>query len=378
MNPVLLAPLGLAALAALIVPLLIHLRRRTEQVPTDFAALRWLDPRPRPRQRIRFDEWPLLVTRLLLVALLALLLAQPALFGVKDDAPRVLVAPGVEPAPYQREGTEVRWLAPGFPVTDTTAPTGPVPLASLIRQFDAELPPRAPLTIVVPAVIDGADADRLRLTRRVRWEVVPGAMASAKPAAAAAPTLAVRHLPNRDGGASYLRAATGAWGAGARFDSAASEALPSPDHLLVWLRPGPVPEAVADWIDTGGTALLGADATFAMPGSTLALWRDAGGASLIEGSALGKGRVLRFTRALTPQAMPELLEPEFAADLRKAITPTPPPPARVYASDYTPAAGVAPFPQPPLPLGAWLAVLIAAVLLIERWLATIPRRNLAP
>ena len=78
MTPLLLAPLGLAALAALIGPLLIHLRRRTEEVPVDFAALRWLDPRPRPRQRLQFDEWPLLALRLLLVALLALLLARPA------------------------------------------------------------------------------------------------------------------------------------------------------------------------------------------------------------------------------------------------------------------------------------------------------------
>ena len=75
MTPLLLAPLGLAALAALVVPLLVHLRRRTEEVPLDFAALRWLDPRPRPRRRLRFDEWLLLALRLLLVALLALLLA---------------------------------------------------------------------------------------------------------------------------------------------------------------------------------------------------------------------------------------------------------------------------------------------------------------
>ena len=56
MTPLLLAPLGLAALAALIVPLLIHLRRRTEEVPLDFAAMRWLEALPKPRRRLRFDE----------------------------------------------------------------------------------------------------------------------------------------------------------------------------------------------------------------------------------------------------------------------------------------------------------------------------------
>ena len=63
MTPLLLAPLGLAALAALIVPILIHLRRRTEEVPVDFAALRWLDALPRPRSKLRFDELLLLAVR---------------------------------------------------------------------------------------------------------------------------------------------------------------------------------------------------------------------------------------------------------------------------------------------------------------------------
>ncbi len=71
----LLFPLGLAALAAWLLPLLIHLARRQESRLTEFAALRWLRAQPRPRQRIRVDEWPLLLLRLLLLALLALLLA---------------------------------------------------------------------------------------------------------------------------------------------------------------------------------------------------------------------------------------------------------------------------------------------------------------
>ena len=89
MNPALLLPAALAALAALIVPLLIHLARRSEQRPADFAALRWLRQKPKPRHRIRFDEWPLLWLRLLLLALLALWLARPVLFiarrGLHDE-----------------------------------------------------------------------------------------------------------------------------------------------------------------------------------------------------------------------------------------------------------------------------------------------------
>jgi len=46
----LLAPLGLAALVALGVPILIHLVRRIELRTTEFAALRWISDRVRPRR----------------------------------------------------------------------------------------------------------------------------------------------------------------------------------------------------------------------------------------------------------------------------------------------------------------------------------------
>ncbi len=49
----LLFPAALAALVALIVPLVIHIARRSEQQPTNFAALRWLRQKPRPRSRTK-------------------------------------------------------------------------------------------------------------------------------------------------------------------------------------------------------------------------------------------------------------------------------------------------------------------------------------
>src|SRR6187431_2425991 len=75
---VLLWPAGLLALVALAVPLLLHLRRATEARRVEFAALRWLSPRQRPRRRLRVREWLLLLLRLLLAALVALLFAGPA------------------------------------------------------------------------------------------------------------------------------------------------------------------------------------------------------------------------------------------------------------------------------------------------------------
>ncbi len=376
MTPLLLAPLGLAALAALIVPLVIHLRRRTEEVPIDFAALRWLDPRPRPRRKLRVDELLLLALRLLLIALLALLLARPAVLGWEDDSPRFIAAPGVQPDNARSiagPDADIRWIAPGFPGIDTAAPASPTQTSSLIRQFDAELPPDSPLTIIVPSVLDGVDAERLRLTRKVTWRIVESAPAT-QPPVPASPTLSVRHSSGQDGPVQYFRAAAGAWSDTPRFDANAGPALPPRGAVLVWLTPGPVPQDVTDWIGDGGTALLGSTAEVAMPSASQTVWADTMGRPLVEGGPLGAGRVMRFTRPLTPSAMPELLAPDFAAVLRDLVSPPTPPPARVKAAAFAPTTGAAPYALPPRELTSWLGVLIAALFLAERLLATRRRR----
>ena len=377
MTPLLLAPLGLAALAALVLPLLIHLRRRTEEVPVDFAALRWLDLRPKPRRKLRFDELVLLALRLLLVALLALLLAQPALLGWEDKRPRILVAPGVDPAAARDAagpGADIRWIAPGFPALDGAGPTEPAQTASLIREFDSELPPGVPLTVVVPPVLGGVDAAPLRLTRRVEWQIVEGAARTVPPASPVSPALAVRHAAGAEGPVRYLRAAAQAWSEEPRFVASTGSDLPPRDHVLVWLTPGPVPPKVTDWVSAGGTAVLSEAAQVAMPDTTTALWRDGFGNTLVEGAPLGAGRLLRFTRPLVPAAMPELVSAEFPTRLRDLITPPAPPPARVAAAAFTPSAGVRPFPLAPLELSSWLGLLIALIFLTERLLAMRPKR----
>lgn len=377
MTPLLLAPLGLAALAALIVPLVIHIRRRTEEVPVDFAALRWLDAKPRPRSRLRFDEWLLLALRLLIVAGLALLLARPAVLGWEGDGPRVLAAPGVSAEAARKAAgpeAELRWIAPGFPeVGEGSAPAG-ASLSILIRQYDAELPEGAALTILVPPVMDGVDAAPLRLTRKVTWRVVEGSASSRAPEAPAAPALALRHAEGQGGAVRYFRAAAAAWSDAPRFEASTASDLPPRGTVLVWLKPGRVPAAVTDWVSAGGTALLGSTVEVAMPAATAPLWRDESGGTLAEGGVLGKGRIIRFTRPLEPAAMPDLLAGSFPANLRDLVTPPAPPPARVEAAAFAPVAGVAPFPLPPHELSAWLGVIIAALFLAERWLASRRRR----
>lgn len=421
MNPVLLLPVALTALAALIVPLLIHLARRSEQRPTDFAALRWLRQRPRPRHRIRFDEWLLLALRLLLLGLIALLLARPAVYGARSDAPWVAVVPGVDaqalagsPRPTD---ARVHWLTPGFAEVDPAAPAprpSEMPVSSLLRELDATLPEQVALSVWVPERLQGVDAQRPRLSREVEWRVLPGEMPARSAQAFAVPTLSIRYAADRAAALPYLRAAIGSWrepgtatpaanGVADHVASTAastastttantsliaasiaadSQALDANAKHLLWLKPGALPSAIEAWIAAGGTALL--DSASVWPGgegSAIApqpLWRNAAGEVLVEGAAYGRGKVMRWTRALTPQAMPELLEPGFAAGLRRLFEPSREAPARVLAREHAPSSGALAFAASPLDLRPWLALLIGLLFVIERWLATRPRRGAAP
>lgn len=390
MNAALLLPLALAALAALALPLLIHLARRSEQRPTVFAALRWLRERPRPRSRIRFDEWPLLALRLLLLAALALLLARPVLYGAQPREGWLAVMPGLDPA-RAGEGLENarlqrRWLAPGFPDVREPAPmSAPMPTASaasLLRELDATLPPGVALTVAVPARFDGADGARLRLSRPLQWRVVDGAVAG--PAAAmresALAPPPIRYAPERAQAAAYLRAAVAAWDArGAKVDSApVAQAFDPAARALIWLVPGPVPAGVRDWVAQGGRVLLDETAIWPEAGFDAALWRDEQGRARVLGARVGRGQALRLTAAVEPRAWPALLQPGFAADLRELFADAPPAPMRVAARDYAPAGGATGFAPPPLDLRPWLALLVAALFLLERLLATRARRAAAP
>lgn len=382
MSMALLFPAALAALTALIVPLILHIARRSEQVPTDFAALRWLRQKPRPRSRLRFDEWPLLLIRLALLALAALWLAQPVLFGAADRSPYVAIVPGATFDAAAYKDSRLHWLAPGFPAIDRAQPApqpaGPIPLASLIRQIDAELPADTPLTIVVPAIIEGADADRLRLSRKVTWRVTGGAMTS-KAKSLPTPPLSIRYDADHRAALRYIRAAAlASTKRDSELDSFPTDKpLPDKDHLLVWLAGGTLLDSAVKWVRDGGTMIVASDAIIPTDRAMVPVWRDAQGLPLAEARALGDGRLIRFTRPLIPPQMPELLEADFPAQLRNLLTPAATP-GRVAAADYAPLTGGRAYDQPPQSLRSWLALLIALLLLVERWIATRRSRSIAP
>ncbi|WP_119718212.1 BatA domain-containing protein [Cognatilysobacter tabacisoli] len=395
MNLALLLPAALAALAAVLLPLLIHLARRSEQRPTVFAALQWLRQKPKPRHRVRFDEWPLLIARLLLVVLLAVLLARPVLSGAWSRDPWVAVVPGVDVERARALGGAAdarwHWLAPGFPALDEAlapemAPSPRATSTSLLRELDATLPPDVALTVLVPETLDGVDAQRPRLGRRVEWRIVPGAPERDRAIPAVpAPTLSVRYAPEREAALRYLRAAAMAWQpqtAGAdpvALDFAAAGApLPATARPLVWLVPGPVPAPVLEYARGGADVLLDAQARVDDLPGRVPLWRDDAGGVLVEGGAYGRGRLMRLTRSLVPGQMPVLLDAEFPRRLRGLFEPDPPAPARVLAQQHEPDTGGPTFIPAARDLQAWLALAIALVFLLERWLATGARGRAAP
>jgi len=377
----LLTPIGLAALAALVVPILIHLVRRSERKRVDFAALRWLNERSRPRKQIRLHERCLLVLRMLLITMLALLLAQPVWRSSGMPGARwVGVASGVDVAAARAavpDATqEWHWLAPGFPLIDSGASPPVSGLSSQIRELDAVLPANTPLTLVVPEVLQGLDAERLQLRHDVAWVIRPGnSVASTSTHVPSPAHISVRYDAQGESELPVIRAITQAW-AVAGFKSmldiaAGSVPIPKDADLVFWMAGAP-DEAALKWIEDGGTLV---QSKVAKPEGSIALVDDLqGDASILFERRQGRGRWLAFPAALTLEALPALRQPEFPTRLRRLLLPAPPPPDEAPAAAFKPGVlegvkqGVA------TPLTDWLAVLAALLFLAERWLASGARR----
>lgn len=390
MNLGLLLPAGLLALFALALPLLLHLVRQSEQKRVAFAALRWLSVRARPRRRPRLDEWLLLLLRLLLLALLALWLAQPVWFGTPDARPWLLVHPAIDPsrAPSAASADEQRrWLAPGFPALEQTPPPSPASIGSLLREIDATLAADAPMRVLVPAQFDATDAQRPVLRRTLEWRAVPGTSAFSRGDPPPPMQLVVHVDTGHRGALPYVRAATAAWGSASpsarapKFlrELAAGEAPRQDDTHLLWLSAEPVPAVIGDWVKKGGTVVLSHDAAIERIDWRAAsvAWRGEDGAPLARRAPDNKGAWIRLVVPLDPQSLPALLEPGFAAALRDLLDTSPPVAVRANADIYAPVTGAASAAatRMPQPLGTWLTGLIALLFVLERWLAASPRRT---
>ena len=376
MTPALLAPLALGALLAVLVPLAIHIARRTETQVIDFAALRWLNANPKPVRRLRLDERLLLALRIALIVAVVLALAEPVLRPTGDGRPVVAVSPMVDAKSVPDRGDQRVWLAPGFPSLDRPAPKT-TDFASLVRQLDAETPGKTRITIVAPPDLSG-DGGRLYLSRKVDWRVGKLAQRPAAIAPSTPPALTVRYDAANERAVGYFRAAATAYaepGKPAAFDAApADTATPKTARYLVWLSSAPMPAATLDWIEAGGVALLAQAAPSPVDGAQAVVWRDDQGEPLATAGRFGKGRVIRFARPLETSAMPALVEADFPDQLWALLAP-PPAPSVVAAADYAPEVRGAAYNPHPVSLRLWLALLIVLLFAAERWLAT--RRNRA-
>jgi len=389
MSLALLLPLGLFALAALIVPILIHLLRRPEHQATDFAALRWVGERMRPRRRLRFDDPWLLLVRLLLIAAIALLLARPVLDRDWRGARTwIAVAPDVDLNAARAQLGDVEgewhWLAPGFPAIDSAAPALPVAMASLARELDAIVDARAALILVVPSAIEDLDGGRIVLGRAVDWRIIePTAAELSAVATPPAPVLPapvlpapVLHVALRYGAASepslrYIRAVVAAWNTDAPgavvLDEAAADVAVGADAKWLFWTAGNLSAAAEAWVRSGGRALT-IDAAKQYEGSVR--WRDENGTAIAHARAIGEGQHIVLTRDLDPQALPQLLEADFPERVRQLFADAPRAPTRGLASGANPRVGSRSSTPAVFSLDALLAIVIATLFLLERVFAT--------
>lgn len=415
MNIGLLLPSALIALLALAVPIVLHLIRQTEQKRIEFAALRWLLPRAQPQRRPRFSEWLLLILRLLLLALLALWLAQPVLSGHPDLRPWVVVDPAIDasrlaahvPA-HAPKDTQLHWLAPGFPALDTPAPrntasaSASASISSLLRELDATLPEKVSLTVIVPEQFDATDAQRARVARTITWLPVPGTTAFGPEVTSRPMRITAYADAEHQAALPYLRAAAVAWTTQATSPAATPtstqtltqtstqtpnttlreiadiDAMHADDTYLLWLASAAVPAQQQQWVRNGGVILLAQDSAAASLDWATAqvAWRDADGRPLALRLHDGKGAWLRMLVPFTPQSLPVLLDPDFPRALKTALEPNQPAATRTWAQAYAPTvdAQAVHAAQAPRSLDSLLALLIAVLFGIERWLAMSMRR----
>ena len=381
-------PAALLGAVALLLPLLIHLLPRRQSLLRPFAALRFVGQHAAPRRQRRISEWLLLLLRLALLTLLLLWLAGP----VWRDWPGLglhwrAVWPGVSVdalATQESSADRSVWLRPGFPYLQQDIPdiefnSGSSSFAtehvnemnttaSLLRELAASLPPGDRLSVVVPAELEGLDADALALAREVGWQILPSDP-TASGAAAKPRRLALRIEEDAQTGR-WLDAALLAWDSDptltVELDRGGPEQLiPAETSALLWLGDSPAPR----W--QGATRPL-----LQVPNQLQAHIPIGDPLSRLRWSALTAGGA-RLAGPLTPKATPEVLDPDFPQRLHRALFNRQPTPQRAPAESLRPRVDESAMSPSSLDLREWLALLIVLLLLVERWLASGTRLTLA-
>ena len=313
-----LAPLWLGALAALALPLVLHLlsRGRGRRVP--LASTRLLESALSVRgRRLKPSDLALLLLRCAILAAVALALAEPWVDAAPSAAAGswLLVEPRLEGgssspagqprsngdetlARWQREASVKRYLAPGLPESDPGPEAAAPDVWSLLAEADRLAPAGAELRVATRGRLAELRGRRPSLVHRVLWVEVDGKPGQEQVLVAAGPAegTAVAAVLERGGrevvAVEHPTVSVGG-SAGALSAAATGEKLRVTDaggRALELVPSGPVPVALhadgahatsaAIWrraCDVGAAA-LGARLTWgAIPaGTALRLWLDDG------------------------------------------------------------------------------------------------------
>lgn len=357
------APVWLAALGALAVPLAIHLWSHRARRPIRVGSIRLLTgmpPAARRAVRLR-DPW-LLALRLALLAALALSLADPywaprsrragtwALLSEEALSDRALIDS------LRDAGAELRLLDEGSPN-----------YWSWLAEADRLAPPGTRFLVAAPLVADRFRGSRPAISAPVTWREVSAAAPRGAPPAA---------QPSRR----VVILADAAHTDDARYLAAAIQAAAQTTGLAADVTRGSPQDASARatdadwilWLTTDGAAPAGS-------GPVVPVWSDASGAPLLSVARDGRALAFRLHARISPE---RALAPEFIAAVAAWWGgPVPGPGAvvpRITPAQATPAAAAAP-PRRATPAGAValavpLWVLAALALAVDRWLARRRRR----
>lgn len=398
----LLAPAGLFALTALVVPLLIHLlsRSRGQRVLVGNIEL-FRHIRQQRASQIRLVQWLLLALRLLMLIVAALLLAGLARQGLAPPAddiayvtPARMAAAERHEAPLDKEHEQLvslqgGWaqLAEALAVQRHQGTVSVYALASAIDQ------PARPLILASPVrwQIEGLAAARAPLSLNLVIAYDPDEPGKDRLADAQALDAAMRLVAEYRSLMIDVRIAT------------VSDALPdgglAENSILVWLSDKPVPAdngaavlvtesdddlsllrgfiSLPEW---PGLSFLGSGSSADQNLRSEALWRGPQGNPLLVQSFAGGQRQIQFNQRLGLNANNPAAQDGWPDTLARLLLGT---------TDWNSGTAHARLPEPQPSLATalltrgqparstvpLLALILGMLFLIERWLAERPRRD---
>lgn len=337
----LLAPIWLAGLGALLVPIALHLWSRRGGRPIRVGSIRLLAGTPPATRRSWMVQEPwLLVLRCAVLATLAVALAGP--FWMPRGAGsnlQALVAPDV----LDREALVDSLQQAGVSVSLLdSAPAGGTPnLWTALRHADRLAPRGTRFIVFAPDLLRYFRGERPMLSTRVEWHTRP-AMAPAAPVSTPPPARVVTIFaePARLDDAGYVRAAIEAAGSATGIPAivsiqpATTTAAVATSDWFVWLSARAIPDVILEGVRRGGVLLSDAgaapvqrqhsrvvtgsqpsdawltSATRATPGGAL-VWSDGTGAPILTETRQERGIHYRFYSRFFPGWGDFVLRPAF-------------------------------------------------------------------